>query len=330
MSEVVIMLAIAAILLVAAKVAGRFLRGKKRHRAADNGKLPDAGEQQRLYREALQMATQPTSDRLDVVGRNVEEHVAETEQNDVLFNSFSDQDDVDLKAQMMAAIATMSDANGQLQRQLQDAQAKLADQSLELAIQATIARTDPLTGLLNRRAFDDELCRRVSEFQRYHVVVSLLLADIDHFKTFNDIHGHQAGDEVLRCVAQAIKRSMRSLDLVCRYGGDEIAVIMPATNLAGAGLASDRARVAVEQAIIEHRGEPMKVTFSCGVTSSISDDGTESMIRRVDDALYASKKAGRNCLYLHDGVRCLPIANQPAAPAPNAEPPKKAGEESAR
>src|SRR6185295_20304286 len=95
---------------------------------------------------------------------------------------------------------------------------------------AADARTDALTRLANRRAFDDELERRFNEWKRLRVPYTLLMADVDHFKKFNDTHGHQAGDEVLKGVAKTLKDTMREMDFVARYGGEEFAAVLPVTN----------------------------------------------------------------------------------------------------
>src|SRR6185503_7619557 len=106
-------------------------------------------------------------------------------------------------------------------------------------------RTDALTGLANRRAFDDELNRRFAEWQRRKTMFSLLILDVDHFKKFNDTHGHQAGDAVLTGVAATLRQTFREMDLVARYGGEEFAAILPVTNLTEALRAAERARAAI-------------------------------------------------------------------------------------
>jgi diguanylate cyclase len=130
------------------------------------------------------------------------------------------------------------------------------------------------------------------------------LADIDHFKSFNDTHGHQAGDEVLCRVAQSLKQSMREVDIVCRYGGEEFVVIMPATNLGGAVVAAQRALLVVRETIIEFAGKSLSVTFSGGLAAAIPGESAERLVSRADSALYASKNAGRNCVHSHDAITC--------------------------
>jgi diguanylate cyclase (GGDEF)-like protein len=179
-----------------------------------------------------------------------------------------------------------------------------------------MARTDALTGVLNRRAFDDELERRVSEYQRYRQPVSLLLFDIDHFKKFNDTYGHQTGDDVLCHVACTLSMVMRDVDMVCRYGGEEFAVILPATDLAGAALAAERARASIERMVAESNDQLLQVTVSSGVASVIPNEDRTAFVARADQALYASKKTGRNRVTLHDGKALVPHVAQPKAIIP--------------
>ena len=115
----------------------------------------------------------------------------------------------------------------QLQNRLAQAEKQIAAQAADLRSYETEARTDSLTGLANRRAFDDEMQRRFAEWQRRRTPFSLMILDIDHFKQFNDSHGHPAGDEVLRNVGKVLVKTARQMDLPCRYGGEEFAVILP-------------------------------------------------------------------------------------------------------
>jgi diguanylate cyclase len=172
-----------------------------------------------------------------------------------------------------------------------------------------------LTGLANRRAFDDEISRRFAEWERRKTTFSLLMLDVDHFKKFNDTHGHQAGDQVLRDVAAALSQVTREMDLVARYGGEEFAVILPVTPLADALRAAERARAAIEASITRVAGADLRVTTSIGVGQISAGDTAEGLVQRADAALYAAKKAGRNRAWYHDTTQCLP-AETITAPAP--------------
>jgi diguanylate cyclase (GGDEF)-like protein len=181
------------------------------------------------------------------------------------------------------------------------------------------ARIDPLTELANRRAFVDELAKRYVELQIARCDFSLLVVDVDHFKHFNETYGHAMGDQVLRAVAWTLKTTMRRMDVVARHGGEEFAVILPATNLEMASQAAERLRKAVEAARWEIEGLQLKATVSIGVSQAVGDDDSGALVGRADLALQAAKQDGRNCSYRHDGQTCMPlieIAAKPAAAMP--------------
>ncbi|MBN1912449.1 MAG: GGDEF domain-containing protein [Pirellulales bacterium] len=157
----------------------------------------------------------------------------------------------------------------------------------------TDARTDPLTGVSNRRALDEVLRSQLAMHGRYRTEFTLVLFDIDHFKKVNDREGHLQGDRILQEVARLLDDSARETDTVARYGGEEFVVVMPETGLLGASTFSERVRQAVEATV--------PVTISGGVTVALDGDTTEDVLNRADAALYAAKAAGRNCVYRHDG-----------------------------
>jgi len=211
------------------------------------------------------------------------------------------------------ALAQVILANTNLQQKLEDAEKQLNTQAEQLRSHETQARTDSLTGLLNRRAFDDELKRRLNQWQRMQVPCTLMLLDLDFFKKLNDTHGHQVGDEVLRQVAKVIKSEVREMDLPCRYGGEEFAVIFPSTDVASACNVAERIRLAIEAATPMVEGNTLKITCSIGLSQFIANDDVTRLIRRADEALYASKRAGRNCGHWHDGTNYLSITAANAA-----------------
>jgi diguanylate cyclase (GGDEF)-like protein len=158
-----------------------------------------------------------------------------------------------------------------------------------------LATTDGLTGLLNRRTFNQQLEARVKEAQRYHRPMSLLLMDIDHFKKVNDTHGHPAGDAVLRSVAAIAQKQARETDVVARYGGEEMALILPETDMKGALAIAERIRKAVEVAAHAIEGGTLKVTLSIGVSTWPQGGTTEAeLLESCDKALYRAKQSGRN------------------------------------
>jgi diguanylate cyclase len=200
-------------------------------------------------------------------------------------------------------------ANQRLKQRLGEAETRLSRQSVEMQGYLSEARTDCLTHLPNRRALDEELSRRLAEWRRYKAPFSVALLDIDRFKEINDRFGHLAGDRVLTEVALAVRTTMRDADFVARFGGEEFAIVMPATTEAAAFRAVERAREAVEKIAVEaDRGE-IRPTVSCGAAQVRDDEEMNSLLQRVDAALYTSKFAGRNQSHWHDGVRCVMIAN---------------------
>lgn len=155
-----------------------------------------------------------------------------------------------------------------------------------------VAATDGLTGIANRRVFDTVLERELSRASRADGMVSLVMLDLDHFKKLNDDHGHQSGDDVLRAVAASLALECREYDVAARYGGEEFAVILPDCSPEEARTAAERLRLAVAGA-----DSPLPVTVSAGVaTFPVNCEDQVSLVTAADEALYQSKRAGRNCI----------------------------------
>jgi diguanylate cyclase (GGDEF)-like protein len=154
-----------------------------------------------------------------------------------------------------------------------------------------LARTDPVTGLMNRRAAEEVLEREASRAQRFGSRISVALIDLDHFKQVNDRHGHAAGDEALRATAQVITAAMRGVDVAARWGGDELVAILPATGLEGARSFAERVRAAVERL---GPGVMHGATLSIGVAELQPGEDWSDAVRRADARLYEAKDAGRN------------------------------------
>jgi diguanylate cyclase (GGDEF)-like protein len=158
--------------------------------------------------------------------------------------------------------------------------------------------TDALTAVFNRRHFNSTLEAEVSRHQRYGTPVSLILVDVDHFKSVNDRFGHTVGDAVLREIADTLRLVVRKADVVARYGGEELAVILSNTGEAGAVILAERLRSAIERLEHhDHEGHPFRTTASFGVAALEQGEtgiSTEALLGRADEALYVSKKTGRN------------------------------------
>lgn len=200
-------------------------------------------------------------------------------------------------------------ANFELQQQLAKAKQHMEKQAVQLRALESEARTDALTTLLNRRAFDEEMRKQLSVSDRKSTPLALLMLDIDQFKKLNDTHGHQVGDEVLCEVAHVIVQQLREMDMAFRHGGEEFAVLLPATNSKDAGIVAERIRSAIEHSIVSNSEKQLNVTVSIGVATVVASDHTEQIFRRADEALYSAKKAGRNCVYCHTGGAILQLDN---------------------
>ncbi len=169
----------------------------------------------------------------------------------------------------------------------------------QMKILENMAFLDGLTGIANRRQFDQELEKEWRRMMRQNAPLSLLLMDIDYFKKFNDHYGHAAGDDCLRLVAQTVSRVIkRPGDLVARYGGEEFAIILPNTNEPGAYAVAESMRFAVDHLKLAHATSLLTdhVTISLGVTSDIPDreGNLQDFVNRADHALYRAKSSGRN------------------------------------
>ncbi len=227
----------------------------------------------------------------------VDEHSSQVEEINDKLSSVGKRD----PTMIVNAVAKLIEANQHMHEKLASTEDKLREQAHEIQTRTAEARTDALTLLANRRAFDDELARRAAQFMRLGHVFSLIMADVDHFKGFNDTYGHQAGDEVLRTMAKLLHRKMREMDLVGRYGGEEYAVILPGANLDDACKAALRACEAVEKARFHYNGKELRVTASFGVAEMSGCRDGAALVGRADKALYAAKEGGRNGVYSHDG-----------------------------
>ncbi|MDA1054356.1 MAG: GGDEF domain-containing protein [Planctomycetota bacterium] len=208
-------------------------------------------------------------------------------------------------------MAQIVEANERLQQRLNNAEATLQDQAEEITAYMCEARTDTLTKLPNRRAFDDELSRRMSEWRRNEAPVNVVILDIDHFKMFNDRFGHAAGDAVLVEVARVLQAATRESDLVARLGGEEFAVVLGGVEASEARRAAERIRTAVAVTAFRYEGKSLSITVSCGVAQALTAEDGAALVKRADEALYASKAAGRNVSHWHDSERCVLLTASP-------------------
>ena len=196
----------------------------------------------------------------------------------------------------------LADANLLLEERVAERTSELGEANAALRVayekMEDLARVDGLLGIANRRHFDERFEREWKRAFRERAPIALLMIDVDHFKRYNDMYGHPAGDDCLKAVSTAIAGGKRATDMFARYGGEEFVLLLPDTALAGAGKVASAARAAVEAAAIAHLASPVAdhVTVSIGVASCIPGNpgcGAE-LIAAADRGLYSAKEAGRN------------------------------------
>jgi diguanylate cyclase len=198
---------------------------------------------------------------------------------------------------VLSVARSVREANERLEDQL----AKSSDEVVNLRrnienIQQE-AMIDPLTGVRNRKTFDQEMLKLTKEASESGEPLALIMADVDHFKQFNDRWGHQTGDHVLRLVAEVMNANVKGKDVLARYGGEEFAIILPGTSLPNAVMLADRIRKAVESRRLKKRRTDEDlglITLSMGAALFRWNDTVESLVERADMCLYTAKKTGRN------------------------------------
>jgi len=181
---------------------------------------------------------------------------------------------------------------------------------------ARLARTDTLTGIYNRAHFDSVLDNEISRCRRSKQSMALLMLDLDHFKDINDNYGHQCGDLVLQTVAQTLEQTTRCSDVVCRYGGEEFAIILPETSATNAYITAEKIRRAIQSLRVSYNDKTLSLTVSVGISGSRGHGAKAfDLIREADQALYASKQKGRNRSEIYrDLPPVMPIRDYPNYP----------------
>ncbi len=304
-----------------------------RHAAAlKQGDADDAGDAQDAVEKVAQANDAERANMAALQLRDLAKNVsADVGEHNTLVSGISDElggmadGSAGSGAAVAEAVTKILAANEKLQNRLADAEQKIQTQAEEIQTQQSEALTDSLTNIANRRAFDNALAKNIDSFNNQHKPFSLLIFDVDHFKNFNDTHGHLAGDEVLRHVGRTMTETAKTTDLPCRYGGEEFALILPNTRIDSARIAAERVRKAIEAMRIEFEGKDLRVTASIGVAEMLKGEDNAKLIRRSDDCVYAAKEAGRNQSYWNDGQECLSVN----APSPKTAKTKKSKKEGA-
>ncbi|MEN6541074.1 GGDEF domain-containing protein [Parvibaculum sp.] len=198
---------------------------------------------------------------------------------------------------IVAATRHMETRSKELELRLNETKSELNTLQSSLTKARNEARTDGLTGVANRKAFDEALAQAISQASIDRSPLCLVIGDIDHFKKFNDTWGHRTGDQVLRLVASCLKAGARESDTVARYGGEEFALILPGITTENAEILANGIRETVQSRELVKRstGETLgRVTMSLGISTLRPGEGSSSLIERADACLYAAKRGGRN------------------------------------
>lgn len=198
---------------------------------------------------------------------------------------------------LVAATTEMASNSRELEQQLENSRSQISELSNSLEAIRAESMTDQLTGIPNRKHFDQTLYEEMSKAAAENEPLCLMLGDIDHFKKFNDTYGHQTGDQVLRLVAHTLKSNVKGRDLAARYGGEEFGVILPATGIANAITVGEKIRRAVMNKELVKKSTNTslgRVTLSLGISLFRPGEPVEDFINRADACLYSAKAAGRN------------------------------------
>ena len=230
----------------------------------------------------------------------VQQYVQQSDEVDSLMHSFS---------RMLGTIEQQASDVNEYARRLDTAYKELESTSAQLK---EFSFKDEVTGLYNRRFFSIRLEEEVSRYRRFNHPVSVVLLDLDAFKAVNDDLGHGAGDETLRAMAEILLKQSRGINVICRYGGDEFAVLLVETSKGGARLYADRIRYVLSTWTFAHG---RRVTASFGIASLPEDvaPAAEELIRAADEALYAAKRAGKNRVSVHEDVAATRGGGRPGA-----------------
>jgi diguanylate cyclase len=198
---------------------------------------------------------------------------------------------------LLQATQEMEKNNQALEERLSASKQEIDQLQENLQTVRTESLTDPLTSLANRKYLDEVLLKAIAQANGQGEPLSLLMADVDHFKRFNDTYGHPTGDQVLRLVAMSIRQNVKGQDLAARYGGEEFAVVLPSTALRDAIIVADHIRCAVmaKELVKRSTGDHLgRITISLGAATLRPADTPQTLLERADICLYAAKRNGRN------------------------------------
>ncbi|WP_298726703.1 GGDEF domain-containing protein [uncultured Ferrovibrio sp.] len=249
-------------------------------------KLQEAMDELRAYIGAAEQDTRTYGDKLEHFSDKLDNHPAAPSMGALV-------------SAMLQETRVMQQRNQSLEERLAEttAEVQMLREHFEQARREALS--DSLTGLANRKNFEQTLTLLAKAAQDSHEPLSLMLLDIDHFKQFNDRHGHQTGDTVLQLVARTLSDNVKGQDLAARYGGEEFALLLPRTRADQAVKLGDNLRmlIAGRKLVKRHTGEELgRITISAGVAEYRTGEALSSLVQRADAALYEAKRRGRNCV----------------------------------
>lgn len=250
------------------------LKASQRHSELDRAVRQDVSKINHTVKQSTDILElkQAVSRQLASIIKSMDEHKKSEESREECLKQRYDE--------LLGKVAQMEKEAEQVKHRIEEEQLK--------------ARTDPLTGLPNRYAYDRHIITELERWERYHVVFSLCVADLDFFKQVNDDYGHLAGDKVLRLMARILQKNLRKIDIVTRFGGEEFVIIMPSTDGVSATHAIEKVRKVIEESPFNFQGKPVRITMSFGVTEVQLGDTPDEIFSRADRMLYHAKETGRN------------------------------------
>lgn len=263
----------------------------------------DETEYRELREELVMTIAQILGSVIDLAGKAAISNSTLEKHLEQLAVSNKPKDILNIAAEIIADTRNFIEESRQFETNLIESTQEISNLKDELDIARRMATTDSLTGLHNRRGFDEALIKAVENSHRRHDNFCLLILDIDHFKKVNDKHGHLVGDKVLVGISKILQKQMRGKDYLSRYGGEEFAVLLKETPITGAFTVAENLRRVVEKLRLKHvkTGKQLdQVTISIGVASYRKNEEIKEFIQRCDKALYRAKELGRNRTVLAD------------------------------
>jgi diguanylate cyclase len=293
------------LLIVISSVIGGFVCGRI-YCAVGGYNIERTDRLLELELEEQKVHEMPSSEKVTEVAERLREHAesmaASVDQHQTKMQAVSNsliENDHASTEDVLDVVNELIEANRTMQCDLNDAQERIHEQSMELESAERRALTDSLTRIANRRSFDMFVAEQHGK--GYGHTTTLALLDVDYFKKFNDNHGHVAGDEVLRVVAGLLHSRLNQFGHVARYGGEEFAIVFDGVSQSDVQQLLESARVAISQRETEFENKVLRVTASIGVAQFDGEESVEEWIQRADAGLYQSKEAGRNCTHWMDG-----------------------------